>query len=173
MEISPHTTERSVSRRISEMSKEAKSLQQDVLYSEKGHFSVANVWERIHLWLGIPASALAALAGISALTQHEILAAVLAIGVAVLTALITFLEPHRVGAAHHSAGTRYNVLRGKLRRFYSIDLVEAEYSDELRARLEALAEEKGRIIEEAPHIGRFAYWLAKRSIERGEHEYTR
>ena len=117
-------------------------------------------------------SLLAAAAGVSALNQYETVAAGLAISAAVLTALITFLAPDNVGAAHHKAGTRYNILRGKLRRLHRIDLADGVYTDEQRTLLETLAEEKAKIMETAPHIGRFAYGLAKRSINRGEHKYA-
>lgn len=171
MENSQHTTERPTNIVASKMITEAKNLEEDVLYSEKGHFSIATVWKRVHLALGIPSSILAAAAGVSALKQYPNVAAGLAITVAVLTALITFLNPEKAAAAHHKAGVQYNILRGKLRRLHSIDLADQVPNTELRARLEALAEEKARIMEKAPHIGRFAYWLGKRSIGRKEHEY--
>ena len=151
---------------------EAKRLEEGVLYSEKGHFSIANVWKRVHYGLGIPGTILAAAAGVSALTENEVLAGGLAIVAAVLTALITFLEPDKTAARHHNAGIKYNAIRGKIRRMRNIDLADGKYSTELRAQLEALAEEKATVTQEAPHLGRLAYRLGKRSIQRKEHAYS-
>jgi hypothetical protein len=47
---------------------------------------------------------MAGVAGMSALQSEPILAAVLAIGSAVITSLLTFLEPAELGGRHHQAG---------------------------------------------------------------------
>ena len=70
--------------------KEAKRIEEDSLYSSKGHFYAAQFWTNLHLWIGIPTSIMAAIAGASALSQfdnHQIVAGILAILVAALSAV--------------------------------------------------------------------------------------
>ena len=156
---------------IAAVGKEAERLEEDVLYAEKQHFSMATVWRRIHLSLGIPGSIFAALAGLSAVSAKPVLAAALAMCSAILTALLTFLNPAKTGTAHHQAGIQYNHLRGKLRRLHEIDLLSGPSTD-LRGKLDEFAGEKTRIMETAPHIGGFAYRLGKASILREEHKHA-
>jgi len=149
---------------------EADRLSEDVLWSEKQHFAMATVWRRMHLLLGIPSAIMAALAGLSALQDRPILAAALALASAVVTSLLTFLEPDRAGARHHRAGVGYSALRGKLRRFQLIDLSPGALPNNARERLEEFATEKTSLMETAPHIGGISYALARKSIAREEHK---
>lgn len=156
---------------ITELKKEARRLEEDVLFSEKAHFGMATIWSRVRFVLGIPSAILAAAAGASALNQWPSYAALTAIASAVLTALMTFLGPEQEASRHHGAGIRYNVLRGKLRRFERLHLSEDAETQPARAALETLASEKATIMESAPHTGGIAYILARRSIKRQEHAY--
>lgn len=99
---------------LKEICREAERLEEDVLFAEKQHFSMATVWRRIHLLLGVPSAILAALAGVSALKSYPALAASLAMTSAVLTALLTFLDPKKNASAHHNAGVSCSSLRGEL-----------------------------------------------------------
>src|ERR1700680_2856686 len=103
------------------IAQETRRLEEDVLHAEKQHFSMATIWRRIHLAICVPSGVAAAVAGVSALNDHPILAGALAIISAILTALLTFLNPEKSAAAHHQAGIRYSDLRGKLRRLRLID----------------------------------------------------
>ena len=143
-----------------------------MLYSEKAHFAMATIWSRVHYALGIPGAVLAAAAGVSALQQWPGIAAAMAIGAAVLTTLMTFLDPEKARSDHHAAGIRYNVLRGKLRRLCQIELKADPSASGHRAKLEAMAEEKAGIMQTARHIGGLAYKFGKKSIDRKEHEYA-
>lgn len=148
---------------------EADRLLEDTLWSEKQHFAMATIWRRFHLWLGIPSALLAGAASVSALQSYPILAAALAAGSAVITALMAFLSPEESGSRHYKTGVGYSALRGKLRRFRNLDSETAEFVDNGRSRVDALADEKRSLMEGAPHIGGLAYWLARRSIGRQEH----
>ena len=157
---------------LAEIRREAERLEEDVLYAEKQHFSMATIWRRIHFWLGVPSALCAALAGVSALNSLPGVAATLAIISAVLTALLTFLDPEKIGSAHHSAGVAYSALRGKLRRLRLIRAAEGAPTNGLKEEIEELAAEKSTIMKSSPHIGGLAYRLAKASIMRGEHEHA-
>lgn len=154
-----------------ELIKEAGRLEEDVLYSEKAHFGMATVWNRLHLVLGIPSGIAAAASGVAALNTEPLIAVGLAAGSTILTALLTFLGPKSVAATHHNAGISYGALRGQLRRLRLIDLPAAAEVGDFRKTIEDLAVKKQEIMKSSPHIGGLAYVLSKRSIGRNEHDY--
>jgi hypothetical protein len=99
---------------------EAKRIENDALYSAKGHYEAAKYWTRFHLTIGISTAILSAIAGASALAQfdnHNIIAGFLAIIVAALTAVATFLNPNEKANAHQNVGNKYNALRNKVRNY--------------------------------------------------------
>jgi hypothetical protein len=148
----------------------AQTLYEDTLYSEKALFWLATQWRRSHYAIGIPSCIVSAAAGASLLKDMPVLAAVLTTVAAVLTALLTFLDPKSTYARYHDFGVRYGILRNKIDRFKDIDLYGKFDENQARATLEALASEKGELQEAAPHTGGLAYFYAKRSIRSGEHE---
>lgn len=154
-----------------EITKEAARLEEDALYAEKQHFSMATVWSAIHFIIGLPSAVLAALAGVKAISDEPQTAAVLAISSAALTALLTFLDPAKKAAYHHNAGVLYSSLRGRLRRYRFLDVPGGIDAAALRSELEGLALQKSKLMQSSPHIGGLAYFMAKRSIESGQHEH--
>ena len=160
------------SRRIEAIQKEAKRLHEDVLYSEKSHFTMATIWGYMHYGLGVPAAITAALAGLSAINEYPIVAVVASIIATVLTSLMTFLDTEKRRSEHFVSGKRYAALRGDLRRMIDIDLLDRDQPiPDARARLQQRSEEKRVIQEASPHTGGIAYRLGKRSIKKGEHSY--
>ena len=154
--------------------REARRVEEDSLYSAKGHFSVALRWGRVRLWLGVPTSILAAIAGVSALAQfdnHNIVAGLLAILVAALTAVSTFLNPNEKANSHHNAGTKYNSLRNRIRIFYNIDCAGEDSEQKLTTQLKDLAKERDELNLSNPQIPRWAYREARKTIEEGEADY--
>jgi hypothetical protein len=152
--------------------KEAARLEEDVLYSEKSHFSIGTVWTRVHYFLGIPACVLAALAGVSKTTPFAELVPILAIASSALTALLTFLAPDRVAAQHMTAGKAYSELRGRIRRFINVHAQPGGQNvATLAKQLEELAVSKTEIQRTSPHTGGLAYRMGKASVGRGEHAY--
>ena len=49
--------------KISALCREAERLEEDALYSSKGHFNAEDTWVRRNYWLGMPTTALGAIAG--------------------------------------------------------------------------------------------------------------
>lgn len=47
---------------ISALCREAERLEEDALYSSKGHFNAEDTWVRRNYWLGVPATALGVIA---------------------------------------------------------------------------------------------------------------
>lgn len=151
----------------------AQTLYEDALYSEKALFWSATQWRRAHYFLGIPSCIISALAGAALLKQYPSMAILFTAIAAVLTALLTFLEPHKIFDQYHKFGVDYGILRNKIARFKDIDLTNDFDHSRMRKALEALAAEKGELQKNSPHTGGIAYFFAKRSIKAGQHEPDR
>ncbi len=150
-----------------------------VQHSSEGHYQDARRWEFLHLVPGIPATIFSAVAGASALAQfenHNILAAVLAITVAVLTALATFLNPGDLAASHQTSGDKFNALKNNARFFH---LIQGSLTDdkgnfilsdqELAKQLQDFLKQKDELNQSSLPISGWAYRIAKRQIERRTH----
>ena len=153
--------------------KEVKRIEENSLYSSKGHFYAAQFWTNLHLWIGIPTSIMAAVAGASALSQFDnsqIVAGILAILVTVLSAVSTFINPNEKATIHHNAGNRYSSLNNRARIFSEID-AELETDRDLLAKFRSLAEERDKLNDKSPQIPKWAFRKAKKGIEDGEAQY--
>lgn len=154
--------------------KEAKKIEVDSLYSSKGQYEAASFWSKVHLYIGIPAAILAAIAGASALSQFDysnIIAGILAIVVAALTAVTTFLNPNEKANSHHNAGINYNSLKTRTRIFHEIDCNCDLSIKDLTEELQELVKERDTLNQESPQISRRAYERAKKGIQAGEANY--
>lgn len=163
--------EKSIKEKIIE---EAKRIEEDSLYSAKGHFYAGQFWVNIHLWIGVPAAILAAIAGASALSQfdyHNVIAGVLSIMVAALTAVATFLNPNEKANMHQVAGNNYNSLRNRARIFSEIEIENITDEKLLVKELKGLNSERDKLNKESPQIPRWAYKKARRGIKEGEASY--
>lgn len=105
---------------LEEYRKEALRIEEDSIHSAKGHYNAADRWRYCHLWIGIPSSLLAAISGVSALEGSTVLAGSLAIAVAAVAAVNTFLNPGERAATHRRCGGEYLSLRNKSRIFVNI-----------------------------------------------------
>lgn len=149
------------------LQEEAKRIENDVHYSAKGHYEEANYWSGLHLLLGIPTAITSAIAGVSALAQfdnHAILAGILAIIVATLTGITTFLHPDGKATTHQSAGSKYTTLRNRVRTFYNVDIYIGESEQELLEALKSLAIQRDELNEASLPISDKAYKKARKKI---------
>lgn len=146
---------------------EAKRVENDTHYSAKGHFEAANGWNKFHIVLGIPTVICAAVAGASAFSQfdnHNTVAGILAIVVAALTAVSTFLNPNEQASAHQNVGNKYNALRNRARTFYTMDALIETSDQELMKNVKELIKQRDDLNESSPPIPRWAYRSAKRIV---------
>lgn len=157
---------------VDAMSVESHRLEEDCLFSARGHFEAARTWSRLHYTLGIPAAVLAAVAGGSAFSGWPFLAGFLAMLVSSLAAIITFLNPQPRANQHHAAGAKYNSLRQRVRVFRTVDLQSAPIPSDVRKRLSELVHEREGLSLSSPQIPRPAFERARRGIEQGEANYA-
>lgn len=152
---------------------EAKRIEEDSLYSAKGHFYAGQCWVNVNLLLGGVSAVLSAIAGASALSQfdyHSIVAGGLAIIVAGLTAVITFINPNERASVHQKAGNKYNALRNDTRIFYDIEI---DAIDDKRAidDLKKLNDGRNKLNIESHQIPKWAFEKARKGIEEKEAKY--
>lgn len=152
---------------------EAKRIEEDSIYSAKGHFYAGQCWVNMNLWLGGISAVLSAIAGASALSQfdyHNIVAGGLSIIVAGLTAVITFVNPSERATVHQKIGNEYNALRNDTRIFYDIEVNDM---DEKRAieDLKKLNDKRNKLNLESHQIPKWAFEKARKGIEEGEAKY--
>lgn len=156
---------------IDEMQLEANRIEEDSLYSSKGHFEAARAWGNLHLWFGIPAAVFAAIASGTAFKEDVITAGILALAASILSAISTFLNPSERSQLHHQAGVKHNSLRNRARIFRELDLKSGAEQPELLASLKKLAEERDSLNMSNPQIPKFAFRRARCGIESGEAVY--
>lgn len=104
-----------------------------------GHRRACNAWNAVNMVLGLPSVVLAAAAGTSAFAaagKHHVLAGVLALAAAVLSALTTFLNPAQSARLHQHAAASYGALEGQFRRFGAIEVLVNRDLSTLQATLE-------------------------------------
>lgn len=156
---------------IAEYRKEAARISEDALHSSKGHYNAADRWRHVHLWIGIPNALLAAIAGISAFKGSEVLAGSLAVAVAAITAVNTFLNPGDRASTHKRCAGEYHSLRNRARIFTNIVCRCFGSAEELSAKFEEMVAKRDDLNAASPQIPDWAFKKAKAGIDAGEAEY--
>ena len=175
MDNQPTTAESPVSRTKEEVVREAKRVEEALLFSSKGHFAAAHFWGRFQYWIGIPMVILSAVAGSTAFSSFDpthAIAGAMSIIVAVLSAITTFLNPNEKAAIHLSAGNSYDSLMNKVRIFWSIECWHGESDEVLAQRVRDFSEQKDKLNLNCPQIPPWAYNSAKKGIVAGEGRYS-
>jgi len=152
---------------------EAKRIEEDSLYSAKGHFYAGQYWVNANLWLGGLSAVLSAIAGASALSQfdyHNIVAGTFSIIVVSLTAIITFINPNEKAIVHQKAGNKYNALKNDTRIFYDIETNKID-EKKVIAGLKKLNDRRNKLNIESHQIPKWAFKRAQNGIEKGEAKY--
>lgn len=152
---------------------EAKRIEEDSLYSAKGHFCTGQRWNRLHLWLGTISVAFSAIAGASALSQfdyHNVIAGVISIIVAGLTAVITFINPNDRASIHRRSGNMYSSLKNDARIFYDIEVNKLDDKKAVED-LKILNNRRSKLNLESQIIPDWAFKKARKGIENGEAKY--
>lgn len=88
-----------------------------------GHLATASMYGAFNFWVGMFNTALAATAGVSALSKFDpsgVVTGVLSVLVAALTALLTFLSPSDRNKFHWNAANEFEQLSVKFSRFVDV-----------------------------------------------------
>lgn len=168
-----NTGEREISRSKDEIIKECKRIEESCLFSSKGHFQAAEKLTNLHLWLGLPIAILSAVASVLAFSQQYLIAGFISLLIAILSAILTFINPNEKATIHQNAGNNYDALLNKARIFRTIECWAENLSDQvLSERVKEISDEKNRLNRSSPHIPNSAYKAAKKAIEEGQGNYA-
>jgi hypothetical protein len=173
--VTTTTGERPISKPKQEIIKEAKRIEEGLLYSSKGHYEAARFWSTFHLWIGIPMVVITAIAGAAAFKTFDsngVLAGICALIGVVLSSLMTFLNPNEKESQHRIAGHHYDSLMNTVRLFWSVECWRTDDEAILADKLTQLSEQKSKLNQACPQIPTFAYKRAKRGIDAGEAAYA-
>jgi hypothetical protein len=151
---------------------EVDRIHESALWSGQGEFEQMKLWRLANVVFGVPAAALAAIAGGTGLAaqQKTAVPAILALIAAAFGAALTTLNPSRRVTQAQAAGNSYMALQTAARQLLTIDLVTLPY-DEAREELRQLTVRRDEINRAADPPSRFAYWWAKRNIGEGGQKY--
>lgn len=114
---------------------------------------------------------LAAVAGVSALSQLEILSGIISFLVAATSAVFTFLNPRDHATKHLAAGNAYKALHNDARIFRLVDCSQGRSPEELTITLKGLNSRRNALNSDSPAIPRAAFERARKGIEAGEAAY--
>src|SRR5947208_483213 len=109
---------------LDSINREAKRIEEDVIYSAKGQWEAARTWNLCHFAVGIPITILAAVGAGSGFSHHSFAAGVISALVAAGTAVLTFLKPSERATQHTQAGNAYKSLHNRTRIFREIDCAD-------------------------------------------------
>lgn len=157
---------------IAELKAEADRLEWDALYSMKGQFNAAMLWNITHYSLGVGAVILGAIAGNQFIANHNLVAGIIATFSGAITAVITFLKPSEKAQPHHEAGEFCAEIKRKARMFQNISVLLEADPRELQRQLTELASSYHENQRTAPPIPWMAYQITRRGVRKGEHTYN-
>ncbi|TML63042.1 MAG: SLATT domain-containing protein [Actinobacteria bacterium] len=146
---------------------EARRIERETACSALAHRMATSAWRRIYFALGVPTTALAAVAGASALAHYRIAAAVFALGAAVASALMTFTNPAGQVAEHRKASSRYRAVENRARVLWQVTCADETDSESLRQELDELIEEWSKTSEGSPPLFESLHRRARRRAEEG------
>ncbi|GGE94564.1 SLATT domain-containing protein [Shewanella carassii] len=156
---------------LKEYQSETNRIEEDAIHSAKAHYNAAERWSHINLFIGIPNAVLAAFAGVEAFKGSEVLAGSLAIAVAAITAISTFLNPGDRASNHKRCAGEYLALKNRSRIFNKIDCERIESEDKLDAIFKELVDKRDNLNSTSPQIPSWAFKKAKKGIDAGEADY--
>lgn len=141
------------------------------------HYECARRFERLHLWLGLPAIALSTLVGTAVFSSLEkttdfrvqIVVGLLSVTAAVLTGLQTFLRYAELAERHRIAGARFANLKHRMELLST--LPPATEAD-MRVALASIEESWAKLREESPTLPTRVWKQIERTVEFGKPLYS-
>jgi hypothetical protein len=131
---------------------EAKRVERETQVSALAHRMATGTWRLVYLALGVPTTALAAVAGASALADHSVLAAVFALAATAASALMNFMNPARQVADHLKASARYRAIENHARVLWEITCASEVTTESLRKGLDQIVDAWNEAIETSPPL---------------------
>ncbi|MFD6221189.1 SLATT domain-containing protein [Nocardia asteroides] len=164
--ISPNTPE---SHRA--IADEADRIHESAMWSAQGQFEQAKLWRLINLLFGVPAAALAAISGGTALAgELGAWPGILALVAAACSAIMTTVNASRRMTHAQTSANAYLQLQTTARQFLAIDVATQSYED-ARETLRNLTNTRDELNATADPPSALAYRRARKNITRGGQSY--
>lgn len=156
----------------SEIVKELSRVEEDAIYTAQTQFSSAKFWRGLNLALGIPAAALAAVAGTTVLAEavSRPVTAAIALTAAAMTAVLTTLNAAQRAEQSRTVANSYLALQAEARVVRTVDLPALSEAD-ARSRLDQLLARKRMVNEATPLPSFLAYLFGRRNLSKGRHKH--
>jgi hypothetical protein len=149
---------------------EVGKVETDSLYTSQTNFVQATFYDRLNLWLGVPATAAGAAAAASIIIDwSNIAAGIFALAATLLSAVQTVVNPERRATEHNQQGVAYRRLEVDARVFRTIDYEDMD-SKERRNRLDELLRRRTELNARNRPTDR-AFKRAQRKIDSGDLSY--
>ncbi len=148
--------------------RESKDIEKEALVAAYSHYLASRRWDKVNIFLGLPTTILAAIAGITAFDDPDghWLVAFPAILAAVLSAINTFLNPSARANSHMTAKTTFSEIRRQASLLSDVDVYMAKTSEEDSAQsLVAQLRELTAKMTEAEQKAPLVYSAAKEKAE--------
>jgi hypothetical protein len=152
------------------ISHEATDIEKEAAIAAHAHFLTGRRWDKAHLALGIPSTLFAAVAGVAAFTElPSYITGGVAMLVAALSALSTFLSPGDRAATYRSATTTFGEIRREASLLRDVDAQLVNEGDEAAAkqladRLRELTKKITEADQKAPAISASAKEQAEKKL---------
>lgn len=155
---------------IDKIKQECKKIEEDALYSSKGHYNASDFWSKAHYGLGLPMVILSAWMGVDVFNYESQWAGYLAIIVATLASLQTMIKSSDKSLQHKNSGDEFNSLKNEVRRLGEIktDVMEEK---QLSDKLDLLADRYSQLTKASLQISEKSYKKAKEGIKSGQNDY--
>jgi hypothetical protein len=159
--------------KILPLKKELGRLEESASYSAQSQFEQAKLWKGVNLFVGAPASILAAISGAAGLSDaaNRVIAAYIALAAAGLGALVTILNTNRRVSQAQSSANAYLEIQTAARQLRLIDLDVISY-EEARAQLRELTARRDDVNKTADVPSFYAYWRGQNNIGKGRQSYS-
>lgn len=168
-------TEVAISKTKDEIIKESARIEESTRLTAKGHYNDSSLWGFCHLILGIPTTILSGVVAVKSFAQFDSshnFAGIIALIVAGLSGLITFLNPNQKSSIHHKTGSCYDTLNNRVRIFRTIDCWGKDSDFVLTNKLKEFSEEQNRLNTDNPQPSFIGYLWAKWGIKNGQADFA-
>lgn len=148
-----------------------KELKIDVMYSKKGHYNAASIWNSVHYAIGCATVIVAAIVGVKNTQLSQSLVVVLSLSAAALGAVSTFLKPQEKATQHKLSGDDFDDLLQQIANFNQVEMLQGTDAEHTE-RLQVLSTQKTDLNKGSLPIPRIAYIKTRKGVNDGEAEYT-
>lgn len=130
----------------------------------QAHIYVSIYWLRMHWYIGIPSTVLAAAASVQAISNfqgnYQMISILLSLAVAILAPLLTFLDPNQSSNSHLAASRVYEKMADMYDNFHLKCLLETRSIEEELTELTQINSEYGESKKGLPSCPEWAYQRA-------------